>query len=583
MGQFEALAALRWRSLRNRARGLRSDGLAKLSFVALGLCGVSSVAYGVAFWCFRFIEGIPAFGAPLNERLLALFFLILLVMVGLSTAIISYSTLFLAAETEYLFQNPAQPRFIFFLKLAESVGFSAWATMVVGLPVLAAFGHVRRAPLVYYLEAAAAMGVFLIFCGFAGAGLTFILLEVVRRWSARRVIAAAAVLVGLPAWLFLRSFDFAGLNGRDNLQVLDRFVAGLTTLKSPFFPGQWVASLVVSASTGHHSEALFQGCVLLANTLIFLPLFAAYSRSRYSFSWLRSRDPFASRRASKRASKRAAAAAARLAPAAPSAPAAAPVPSPPVASPRRPPRGNAFPIGGPTASLFFKDLLTFVRDPAQISQFLLFLLLLAVYIASLLQIPRDAFTENWRKAIYFSNLGAISLILSSFTSRFLFPLISLEGKSFWIVGLAPIERAFLVRQKALLGAAVILTLGFLAAILSNVFLGFGGGQLLGALYTVALAGICLTSLASGLGAAYPSVGEDNPARIAVGLGGTLNFFASGAAVLILLAVESLPYILPWPGPEEGVPLAHLVALLFTIVVSWTALRIGQRSLLNMES
>ncbi len=560
MGQVQALLTLRRRSLRNRARELRRDGLAKLAFVAVGLCGVSLVAYGVAFWCFRFIEGFPAIGAPLNERLLALFFLILLVMVGLSTAVISYTTLFLAAETEFLFQNPVQPRSIFFLKLIESVGFSTWATMIVGLPVLAAFGHVRHAPLLYYVEAASALAVFLTFCGFLGAGLTFLLIEIVRRWSARKVMVAAVFLVGLPAWLFLRSFDFAGLNGRDNLQVLDRFVAGLTTLKSPFFPGQWIASLVVSASTGNRSEAAFQGCVLLANTLIFLPLFAAYGRWRYSFSWLRARDPFVSARASA---------------------AGAPVAEP--ESRRTPHRRDVFSIGGPTASLFFKDLLTFVRDPAQISQFLLFLLLLAVYIASLLQIPRDVFTENWRRAIYFSNLGAISLILSSFTSRFLFPLISLEGKSFWIVGLAPIERAFLVRQKALLGAAVILTLGFLAAVLSNLFLGFGGGQLLGALYTVALAGICLTSLASGLGAAYPSVGEDNPARIAVGLGGTLNFFASGAAVLILLAIECLPFILPWPGPEEGVPLAHLVALTFTGVVSWAALRIGQRSLLKLES
>ena len=33
-----------------------------------------------------------------------------------------------------------------------------------------------------------------------------------------------------------------------------------------------------------------------------------------------------------------------------------------------------------------------------------------------------------------------ALILSTFTSRFIFPLLSLEGRNFWVLGLFPLRR-----------------------------------------------------------------------------------------------------------------------------------------------
>jgi hypothetical protein len=152
------------------------------------------------------------------------------------------------------------------------------------------------------------------------------------------------------------------------------------------------------------------------------------------------------------------------------------------------------------------------------------------------------------------------------------------------VGLAPVERAFLLRQKALLGRAVILTLGFCAALASSLFLGFRGAPLIQALYITSLVGWCLTSLSAGLGAAYPNLTEDNPARIAVGLGGTLNFFFSAAAIVLLLFIEGLPVLVYrfQPPPLAAEWAAHGLALAFTAAVSWYALRMGRRSLRAME-
>ena len=139
------LASMRARTVKNRVLAMSRDVIVKTGVVVFGMTVIAALTYTVAYFSFGFIEDFPAIGGPLNERLLSLFFLILLVMVALSTAVISYATLFLSKETEYLFQLPVPPRTIFFAKIAESAMLSAWATLFLGLPVLTAFGQVPAA------------------------------------------------------------------------------------------------------------------------------------------------------------------------------------------------------------------------------------------------------------------------------------------------------------------------------------------------------------------------------------------------------------------------------------------------------
>ena len=51
--------------------------------------------------------------------------------------------------------------------------------------------------------------------------------------------------------------------------------------------------------------------------------------------------------------------------------------------------------------------------------------------------------------IGFLNLAVVGLILSTFTTRFVYPMISLEGRRFWILGLLPVHRDQIVWSKFL--------------------------------------------------------------------------------------------------------------------------------------
>ena len=101
----------------------------------------------------------------------------------------------------------------------------------------------------------------------------------------------------------------------------------------------------------------------------------------------------------------------------------------------------------PIRLLILKDLRTFRRDPAQWSQFLIFFGLLAFYFINIRRLSYDVQKPYWRNLISFLNLSVTALILSTFTSRFIFPLLSLEGRNFWVLGLLPLKRASILWGK----------------------------------------------------------------------------------------------------------------------------------------
>ncbi len=556
---------MRLSSLSNQIEHVRKDALTRTMVVIFGLLNVFGLGFAVSYKSFDFIQKFEAFGVALNAKMISLLFFALLILVVLSTMIVAYTTAFLASETAFFFQHPLGPRTILMTKLSEAIAFSSWATLFLGYPVLVAFGVLRDAPFTYYLQAGIILVLFLTFAGLTGSVLALLLAPLVRRLTARQIAAFALIGFATICYLFVTSFNF-GDAGKEQLLVIDRFTSQMTLLHSPYFPSHWAASGVLAAVSGNQTETLFQGALLLANTLIFLPPIAWYGSRHYGLQWL------ASRTANRTVGRRRKARRQRSGETEES-----------VAKDRLGYLRRRLIGTNRLTALMLKDVFIFVRDPAQLSQSILFLLLMAIYSLSLLRVPEAFAIGSMQKIIFFANLTAVCMILSSFTSRFLFPLISLEGRAFWIVGLAPVKRSFLIYQKALFGLIITLGLGLPMTIASNVSLNFPPSLLLSAIYIVCLAGICLTALATGLGGAYPNFDEDNPARIAVGLGGTLNFFASALSVALILGVEAAPHLISKGPPHlSNLLVSHATALLFTALLCCLCFRAGSHTLERSE-
>ncbi|MEM8932113.1 MAG: hypothetical protein AAGE94_13115, partial [Acidobacteriota bacterium] len=342
-------------------------------------------------------------------------------------------------------------------------------------------------------------------------------------------------------------------------------IDGLGGSQNPFLPSQWLADGLLAIARGDLATAGFSLLLLGANAAFFLYLAVLLAEASFYDGWTRllASDEQAPRAAHGRGIL------GRL-------------------------DGWLAFVPEPTRSLVVKDIRLFWREPSQWSQFLILFGILALYLANLgNSAPTSLDADTWRAWGTLLNVGASLLILASLTTRFVFPLISLEGRRIWILGMSPVPLRRVVWQK--FGLSVVSTSLFTVSltVFSAWQLGLEGSGFAVSLLAVIAATFALSGLAVGLGSLYPSFDADDPARIVSGLGGTLNFILS--MVYVVLIAAGLGVVLLWGwiderfgarfGPEVypwAVAIASLWILGLTAVTGGLPLRFGLRHLDRIE-
>ena len=251
----------------------------------------------------------------------------------------------------------------------------------------------------------------------------------------------------------------------------------------------------------------------------------------------------------------------------------------------------------PIRLLILKDLRTFLRDPAQWSQFLIFFGLLAFYFLNIPRLGYSVQSPYWRNLVSFLNLSVTALILSTFTSRFIFPLLSLEGRNFWVLGLLPLRREQILWGKFVFSAGISLVATEILVVLSDLMLRMSPVMI--GLHVGMIAVLCLglSGISVGLGARLPNLRETDPSKIAAGFGGTLNLLVSLVFIFAIVTALALPchlYFASQDHPEStSIALSHgglrfwlSMAILASLVVGTLGtiipLRIGIKAFQKME-
>jgi len=234
-----------------------------------------------------------------------------------------------------------------------------------------------------------------------------------------------------------------------------------------------------------------------------------------------------------------------------------------------------------------KDLRTFLRDPLQWSQLVILFGLLALYLTNMPTLRIEFGQTNWFLAIPFLNLCAVSLILATFTCRFVFPLVSLEGQKLWLMGVLPMERGRILLAKFAFSMTVttVVAVGAmgLAALMLKLSLVWT------CIHLVVTISVCcgLCGFAVGLGARMPTFDQTNAARIANGVGGTVNLLASVGLVAMTLTGVGLATYRTTVSGHRGLPdatalLLCITAAVLSAVAGMLALRYGARHFANAE-
>lgn len=449
--------------------------------------------------------------AELVESMFHVFYLALGVMLLFSNAIITYTSLFKARETAFLSSLPVRAESIFLYRLGESVAFSSWAFVFLATPLTAAYATFVGLPWTFNLPVLAFYLAFLFIPAALGSLVSMIVTVTIPRSRKGLVIAAAFLILGGVAYLGFRIVKIPGAGGfNQDLKIASEVFESIRFSENPLLPSAWVAKGILHLRYGRTESALFFLGVIVANALFLTALAHSLAARIMRRGWFVSQDlPSRKRRGARSGID---AVVGRL----------------------------LFFMGRRVRQIVLKDAKTFVRDPVQWSQFLIFFGLLAIYFSSLRSFAYEERDIIFRNLIGQMNLLATALTLATFSSRFIFPQLSLEGRRFWVIGMMPMPREEIIFGK--------LAFSFAASLLiSETLIGISSFMLktpvsVAALHAVALFGICLglSGLSVGLGTLYPNFAEDNPSKIVAGFGGTLNLVLSLGFVLAVMAVQAVP-------------------------------------------
>ena len=504
-----------WRMRRRVATTHVRQILAQSRFRLTLIAVLSVLLWTGMFWLFA--DGFQFLKAAITDvdtysrtvhAVFAMFFASLTVMLVFSSAILLYGSLFRAEDVPLLLTLPARTERVYLHKFQETIMFSSWAFLLLGSPMLVAHGIVEDAPWYYF----ALLVPFLVAFIYIPAGIGAMACLAVVRWMPRGrigILAVAGVIVVAAAVWIGWSLSVGQQSTVLTPVWFQQTLARVRFSEQQLLPSWWLSSgLLEAAGRGWDQSVLFL-CLLIANALLFrqASVWMAGRVYRASYNQMQGRD--VTRRGTK-----------------------------PLACDRALLRLRPLPLS--LRLLLVKDFRLFRRDPTQWAQFLVFFGLLALYFVNIRRFGTHMHREGWANMVSFLNVLVVGLILSTLTTRFIFPMISLEGRRFWMLGLLPVRRETILWSKFVFAAAGSLPPCALLILFSDAMLRVPHLVMASHQLTCVLLCLGLSGIAVGLGAKMPDLREQSPSRIAAGFGGTLNLVASALYILTVVALTALP-------------------------------------------
>ncbi len=131
-------------------------------------------------------------------------------------------------------------------------------------------------------------------------------------------------------------------------------------------------------------------------------------------------------------------------------------------------------------------------------------------------------------------------MLSAVAGRFVFPAVSQEGFSFWIIRSSPLSLRTFLRSKFWTGLIPLLLLAEVLIFLSNWLLKVTPLIMAVSSVTILFLTCGIVGLGVGVGALYPQFRLENTARMAWGLGGAVYMIVSMIFIGLVVLLEAWP-------------------------------------------
>lgn len=536
----QVLARRSWNGLRDEL----SRSTLKTVTVLAGALALLVGIYAGSRYGLDLLMSFPGLGEVLAARMPGLVYLVLAGMLTMSSAVTFLGVFFRASETAFLHSLPASRRAVLFWRWMEGLVLSTWAFPAVALPFHVALWATLGANTGYLLSFLVFLPAFAMLSSAVGAIVACGIVALGPLWRSIRAAAMVAGAVLLVTWV-VRSDGAAQTQLQEDpvlflRATLSRFNLGF----SPYFPSGWWYLGAEALRTGEWRMAIGYFVCLASSGLLLLWLLLSLAPGSLYRLWTRWSASSAA------TSSRWSALVLE--------------------------RGLGF-LRPPIRALVIKDLRLLIRDPSQWAQTIFLFGLMGVYVASLRGMAYHNLPMTWRLLVVAANFAAVAGILASLGTRFFFPLPSLEARMAWVVRVAPVPPHHTVWAKVALAMGWTLPPAVAIATGTIVMLDLPTSLIIVALLDVFLLDLTLMSMSIGLGILLPELGQDEPAKIVSGFGGTSALllglgYVIVAAVLVWVQVGWIPWLSREASHRLGTVLLGALSIGISYVVLWAATR-----------
>jgi ABC-2 type transport system permease protein len=505
------LLAPKWRAARRRM-GSESTmtRVAVMGFVALIFF---SIVFGIVYRVLGHFRATPGVGDLLAGKLLGLLLLAFLSILLLSNIITALSSFFLARDLELLSAAPVDGFRVYTARFIETIVNSSWMVVLILLPILIAFAVSYGFSLAFLVVTATALASFLVLPAVVGTALTLVLVNVFPARRARDLLALIALFGAAALIMMFRLLRPEQLARPEGFRNLVDFIATLQTTQSPWLPSEWAAQAILAPLAPVAGGMDLFPLVLLVSTAAAFFVMGAWLHGRLYRDGISRSQEGAELQDGEGAQKRA-----RL-------------------------EAWLAPLPVTPRSLVAKDIRAFFRDTTQWSQLILLAVLVAVYVYNIKVLPLFSGEEVGFflvNVVSFLNLGLAGFVLAAIAARFLFPAISLEGRTLWLLRSSPLDLKALLWSKYWVGITPLLVLALVLTIGTNIILRVSGFMMVMSVATITVMTFAIGSMALGFGALFPKFDSDNPAEIPTSFGGLMFMMTAVVYLGVIIALQAWP-------------------------------------------
>ncbi len=498
----------KWLTARARAMtGERGRGARAALLGVVGLLFWSFV-FTVLYRLLLYFKGVQEIGPLLAGKLLGLILVSFFSILMLSNVITALSSFFLAKDLDLLVSGPVDWLRVYLAKLLETVLASSWMVALMAIPMFAAYGIAYQGGVVFPLLALAVFVPFVVIPSAIGSALTLLLVNIFPARRTRDILSVIAVVTAAGIVLLFRLVRPERLARPEGFRSLVEFVSVLRTPTSPILPSEWAQRTIMGALTGTPDWlALYLLWTTAAATVV---LGALLHRSLYLSGFSKAQE-----------SAQRVVRAGRL---------------------------SGFghwvlaPLGVLRRELIMKELRLFFRDTTQWSQLILLAVLVVVYVFNIKFLPLrgEGVTFFLVNVIPFLNLVLAGFVLASIAARFIFPGVSLEGRTLWLLRSSPMQVRDLLWAKFWVGTTPLLLLAIGIVGVTDYLLQVSAFMFLVSVLSITMMTFAVAGLAIGFGTLFPQYETENAAQIPTSFGGLLFMMASIGVIGGVVILEAKP-------------------------------------------